>query len=416
MLARLTSLAPLLAVALASCGDKSAPAASQPAAVADSRVVVALSPTHRATVERTVTAVGTLRGDVEVTVSTKLAGRVDHFAIDWGATIGGGEPLVTLETVDLELARDAAASALRETVSRLGLSAPPGPEFDPETIPAVRMARADLAHAENRLDRAHALLADPAHIVSVQDYEDLKNARDVAQAAVDSALLDVRSLIATASSRRSQLETVEQKLKDSVIRAPPLPAGKTFRVVDRLVEAGEYLKEGAAVYRLVVDDPLRFQSRVPERLAVDVAVGQDVTITADESGVSRPGKVSRVAPAADPTTRTVLVEVEVKNADRALVPGTFARGAIRVRTDPDVLFAPIDALVRSAGVTRVFTVDDGVARGHEVEVGARNGDAIEILHGLDGTPPLITSGAGRITPGAAVVVKAAADLGAPRSP
>ncbi len=421
-----TAMAMALAVAPAGCSKQSA--TSEPEAAAEARVVVATSPSKRMAVDRTVTAVGTLRGDVEVVVSTKLAGRVETIAVDWGAAIGAGEPLLQLETVDLALARDAAAAALRESLSKLGLSAPPGPDFDPATIPALRMARAELAHAENRLERARSLLDDPAKIVSVQDFEDLQNEHDVAKATLDAALLDVNALVATSATRRAQLDLAEQKLSDSVVRAPALPANAHFRVAERLVEVGEYLKEGAPVFRLVIDDPLRFQARIPERLASGVVVGQEVAVRPDrgddrgDSGDPAPahaghaGQVSRVAPAADPQTRTVLVEVRVQNADRTLVPGTFARGDVRVRRDEDVLFVPIDALVRSAGVTRVFTVENGAAVGHEVELGERHEDSIEILRGLDGTPDVVTSGASRITSGTLVEKKAAAELGLPSPP
>lgn len=407
----------LLALAAAACGDRTAPPAAGP--LQAERVVVAVTPARLLPVDRTIEVVGTLRGDVEATVSSKRAGRIAAVLRDWGGTVAPGEPLARLETVDLELERAAAAAALRETLSRLGLEEPPKAEFDPGEVPAVRKAHAERILATARRERSRVLLADPAEIVSVQDYEDLESAVAVAEAAVDAELLLVRALLAAAATRSAELAAVEQRLADAVVRAPPLgpaadaPAAgdRVYRVAERTVEVGDYVREGTPLFRIVVDDPLRYQARVPERLAGAVAVGQEVELRADATSEPRSGVVRRVAPAADESTRTVLIEATVANPDRRLVPGTFARGSIRVRRDEGVLFVPQDALVRGAGVTRVFVVEDGAARGIEIETGVRQGAFVEVARGLSDAVAVVTSGASRLANGTLVAVKDAAALG-----
>jgi RND family efflux transporter MFP subunit len=154
----------------------------------------------------------------------------------------------------------------------------------------------------------------------------------------------------------------------------------------------------------VVSDPLKLRAAVPERYSAVFKVGEDATVRV-EAWKERTfeGKVARVNPWVDPANRTFGVEVLVPNHDGALRPGSFARGDILVGKEP-ALFAPEDAVVSFAGVTKVFVVKDGKARAVAVQAGERRKGFLEV-RGVDAGDQVVTRGQSVLSDGAAVAVE-----------
>jgi membrane fusion protein (multidrug efflux system) len=129
--------------------------------------------------------------------------------------------------------------------------------------------------------------------------------------------------------------------------------------------------------------------------------------------------VSRVAPVFDPSTRTAEIEIEVQNVDYRLKPGMYSRVQLTVSNRSDAITVPRNALVDLNGRTGVFvaaapetaegTRGGGggpsamVAKFVPVEVGIRDGEAIEITKGLDNGARVITTGASAIKDGDRIV-------------
>ncbi len=103
-------------------------------------------------------------------------------------------------------------------------------------------------------------------------------------------------------------------------------APTTGVIAQRLVENGEHVARGAGLFTLVRSDVLELAAAVPARQASAVRVGQVVHFVAD--GRSFDGKVARVSPTIDPTTRSVTVYVQIPNASGSLKGGTFATGRV----------------------------------------------------------------------------------------
>jgi membrane fusion protein (multidrug efflux system) len=114
------------------------------------------------------------------------------------------------------------------------------------------------------------------------------------------------------------------------------------------------------------------------------------------------GKVTRVVQALNPSTRTMTVEVDLSNPDRALKGGMFARVELLVGMHANALQVPIDAVTRLESDQYVYTVQDGKARKVPVELGIRSNGLIEIVKGLEGTEPVIASGKDLVTDGVKV--------------
>jgi multidrug efflux pump subunit AcrA (membrane-fusion protein) len=99
-----------------------------------------------------------------------------------------------------------------------------------------------------------------------------------------------------------------------------------------------------------------------------------------------------------------MIEVRIDNADGRLCPGCFARATILTQTDSSAITVPEEAIVRYAGVTKLFTLSDGLAR--EVPVQAVR--SLEVSD--DGQAHTWIEVSGPITPGMAIITSGQTQL------
>ncbi len=89
--------------------------------------------------------------------------------------------------------------------------------------------------------------------------------------------------------------------------------------------------------------------------------------------------MARISPSIDRQTRTVLVEVELSNAGGRLRPGGFAKAEIIVGTDSSTATIPLSSLFSFAGINKIFTIDQGIAKEVKVVIGQQSQDWVEIV-------------------------------------
>ena len=354
-------------------------------------VAVTVAPVTPRPIGRTVHVVGTFFGYEETTISPKVEGRIVKIHHDVGDAVKPGDVLLEIDDTDFTLALEEAQKGLELELARLGLKALPDQAFDVDAVPTVARARFQQENAQSKLSRAAALGSGRA--ISREDLDQARTEAQVARASYDQAVLEARATLAAARQKSAQVATARQRLADTKVVAPapsaerlgsvPAAAKVTADRVEYLV-AGRMASEGemirifggtSTVFRLVMDRPLKLQATIPERHVGQVQVGQpvDLAVEAYPREVFH-GQVSRVNPTVDRASRTFQVEVHVGNADRKLKPGSFVKGAIRTHVDPAAPTVPEEALVRFAGVTKVFAVRDGRA----VEVPVRPGERLAV--------------------------------------
>ena len=385
--------------------------------------------------QRTVEVPGTLYGDEEATISAKVSGRVVAVYHDVGDRVRPGQPLAQIETRDYELARSQRQLAVRESLSKLGLTAFPDGEFDADDIPTVRKARLEAQNAEARFNRGKQLYEQQPPRMSEQEYQDLQTVWEVARNEYQVQVLTAQSTLAEARAREADLRLAEQQLADTVIRAPaelatPLtypataPAtapstasadsGREYAVIERMTSVGEFVGSAAPLFRLVDDDPIKLRASVPERFSGEVRVGQTVRAHVEAFDQPFTGRLTRINPQVDPANRNFRIEALIDNPDRVLKPGGFARASIETRLEPGVIFVPASALVSFAGVNRIFIDDGGAAAERIVELGERRGDEVEVRSGLKPTDTIVTRGAEKLVPGTPLNVRPATQPAADR--
>lgn len=382
------------ALALSACGGDTAASKQTQAPKAEAPLAVTVTPVRTQKVTRSVDFVGTLFANEEVTVSSELDGRIASLAVDLGDRVSQGQTLAKIDDAEFRYAIKQTESNLRENLAKLGLDKTPPPDFDVKQTSLVTRAKADFDDAELALKRMKTL--HEKNLVAAQDYDTAQTRAKMSGANYQSSIEDARASLAAAYAKEAQLDTARKKLRDTAIVAP-----LSGSISKRSVSAGEYVKVGAPLFTIVQDNPLKLRGMIPERFAPDIHPDEAVEIKVDSfaNDVFR-GKLTRISPSSDVTSRSFLVEGLVENPDRRLKPGFFAHAAVTTKVDPNAMTVPQQALVSFAGVTKVFVADNNVARERVIEAGGRVGaNEVEVVSGLRPGELVIISGLTRVANG-----------------
>ncbi|HYB98851.1 MAG TPA: efflux RND transporter periplasmic adaptor subunit [Candidatus Limnocylindrales bacterium] len=383
------------AVLVSACGGEGSSAA--PMRAQDQPRPVRLVTAEAGTLPRGVIATGTLAAEDQVVLNTEVAGRLEHLPVDIGSVVKAGDVVAVLNLEDFELRVEQARTALAQARAQLGVPADgSGDAIDPEKTPLVRQARAVLDQARSQRQRVASL--QPHGATSTAEVERTAADLRVAEARLQEALHEVRNRQAQVAERRAALRIAEQQLDKATLRAP-----FDGVVRERHLSIGAYLSVGAEVVTIVRVHPLRLRLAVPEKETGAIAVGQRVQVQLGDR-TSAEGKVVRISPAVDETTRTLMVEAEIPNPAGTLRPGAFATAEIITDPDMPAVLVPASSLVVFAGVTRVLGVENGKIVEKRVRVGRKQDDRTEILEGLAAGERIVAE-PGNLAAGQAVIVE-----------
>ena len=368
----------------ASEGQKARPVAVEAAQVRD--------------VRRQVDVVGTLAAREEVVVSAEVEGRVARLAHDLGDRVKAGDALIELDSEKLQYRAEAQRAALEQARARYGASADTDlPPLD--KVPAVVSTTAQLAEAQQQLDRAKNLAS--RNLVSKSDLDTAQTRFDTARAAHDSALASARQLRADIEAQSSSLRLAQRNLRDSVIRAP-----FDGYVAERLVSQGQYVQPLAPVMRIVRLQPLKLTAEVPEKFGPWIQTGRELAVKVDAfPGEVFTGRVVRISPSVNMRSRAIAIEGEIPNSDGRLKPGTFARVQITTDRVERAVTIPAAAVQSRYGTNRVFVVQNGQLLGKEIVLGDRLGDRVEIAQGLEAGTKIVATDVEQLADGMKVSSK-----------
>lgn len=417
-------------VGLAGCSGHGA----EPAAVAGTAVAkavpVTVTPLVRRTVERTVEAVGTLRGWEDVSVGSKKPGRVVKVLHDMGDRVRPGEKLVELDTVDARLALAQAQSKYLAELTRLGITQKQaedalarfgiteelllGEETTKiiEQTPAIHQATVAVEKAQNNLNRQRNLHARGAG--TLEELQNYENDYRSTVAARDTAVATARNVVAMAIASKIAIDAAKQAITDLTVAAPEpsqLPdfvdrSKLQYAVARRSVSEGQMLKEGETVMELVIETALRLWTTVPERYSAELKLGQPVRVSVSSyPGRTFEGKVVRINPQVDPVSRTFQVETLVPNQEGLLRPGGFAKAVVVTRSSAEARVVPVESVMKYAGVTKIFLVEGDKARSVNVETGLEGAGWLEVTGDLPEQAMVVTTGQSQLADGTAVLIR-----------
>jgi membrane fusion protein (multidrug efflux system) len=214
-------------------------------------------------------------------LSMKAGGVLRSIKVREGAWVTAGQPLCSLDTVDLSIRVEGAQVAQKQAQA------------------AVKNAQQDLKRAQ-----------------------DLYKGGAAADQMMEKAELALTMANLQADAARVALKAAQQALDDATLRAPF--AGVITKV---LAEEGMMVTTmpPTAIFQLVDTSVLEVRAPIPERMLSQVRVGQPVVVLLPAVKVERQAKIDRIPEVVDPATRSVEAVIRLDNKDRSLPAGLYAR-------------------------------------------------------------------------------------------
>jgi membrane fusion protein (multidrug efflux system) len=169
----------------------------------------------------------------------------------------------------------------------------------------------------------------------------------------------------------------------------------------RLVDIGDYVKDGADLVAIEDVAVMFVDFRLPEGSLGRLKVGQAVDVTLDGMpGRRYKGRVEAVDAEVEAGGRSLLVRARLDNDDGTLRAGMFARARIVFAVRGQALLVPEEALVPQAGKQYIVKVIDGpngkVTQRIEAKLGLRVPGKAEILEGLAPNDVVVTAGQSKL--------------------
>ncbi|MBV8224047.1 MAG: efflux RND transporter periplasmic adaptor subunit [Verrucomicrobia bacterium] len=270
------------------------------------------------------------------------------------------------------------------------------------------LAEIDTPQVDQQLGQARAQLKvaeaakDLAEVTYKRD-QDLYNRRVIAAQDFDTAADTYRQSVATVNADQASVNALSALEDFKIVRAP-----FDGVVTERDTDVGAYVPSGSGVqlFRMQQTSPLRVYINVPQTFARFVKPGVQADLTLNElPGRKFPAHVTNTAGAIDPTSRTLLTELEVPNQTHELLPGAYAQITLKLVGDTGLVTIPSNALLfRSEGPSVGVVHPDGKVEIRKVVISRDLGDKLQISQGLSETDQVIVNPSDGLANGMVVAV------------
>ncbi|MEO6909816.1 MAG: efflux RND transporter periplasmic adaptor subunit [Edaphobacter sp.] len=328
----------------------------------------------RENLSSTLTVAGQFQPYQEVDLHAKVSGYIRHINVDIGDRVRAGQVIATLEV--------------------------------PELSAQLVGARAEVRHSQSEIDRAKSEVvgAESNHAALHDAYVRLAQAAQqrpglIAQQELDDALAKDQNSEASINVAKAALDATEEQLGVSNANKQRIQALSDYSVVTapfsgvvtkRYADTGSLIQAGTTsntqampVVQLAQSDVLRLRMPVPEEDVPYIQDGGTVQVKVEATGKSFTGKVVRFARALDPSTRTMVTEVDVANPTLALSPGMYAESVISLQQRNNVLTVPIQAVVQGDSQSYVLALEKkNRVQKKVVTLGVQGANKVEITSGL----------------------------------
>ena len=199
-------------------------------------------------------------------------------------------------------------------------------------------------------------------------------------------------------------------LRDYTKVRAPYDGTITARFADpgALIQVATSSSSGAIpLFTIMNLETVRVYANVPQEDTPWAKTGVPAVLTVQEfPGRLFAGTVTRTTHALDPSTRSLLIEVDLPNTDQALQPGTFGELTLQLRNSPNALVVPAGSLITQGKSTLVFIVEQGKAMQRKIKTGLSDGRWVEVVEGLTGAEDVVVVGKSKLVEGATVQASA----------
>lgn len=366
----------------------------------------------------------TLPGVVEpvsaVTISGEISGKVKLLPVKEGDEVRKGQVLLAIDKEELELMGQQAVARVTELEAQLkNIKSGARDEEIAQLKAAVESALSARDLAADQEQRRKKLFEDG--ILAKEMYDAASTALTAAEKRLEQSQEalklarkgatqeTIQSSEARLASAKAALELAKRTYEKAEITSP------IDGVIDeKYIEEGELVAPGKKLFRIVTVDKVKVVVWASERVVTKVQTGDPVSLEFDMVEESVQAVISRIGFAADQATRTFKIEVLLDNpkvddtdgsADRVYRIGYIASVKITVDEIPRAVKIPIDALVLRGARLIVYTFEKAnpgnpgpesepsfKAKAHDVEIGLKNSDSIQITSGIEAGDMLVVKG------------------------
>jgi RND family efflux transporter MFP subunit len=155
-------------------------------------------------------------------------------------------------------------------------------------------------------------------------------------------------------------------------------------ITQRNIDNGSLVTSGSTfMFTLMHADVIRTQVFVPQDEAFGLGPGVDAVVRVPEiPDRTFPGKVTRIATALQPGSRTLLTEIDVPNPDGALSPGIYCTVELFIPRKTPSMIIPADAVVFDQNGLHVAVVENGIAHLQKITIARDFGKEVEVHDGV----------------------------------
>ncbi len=250
-------------------------------------------------------------------------------------------------------------------------------------------------------DEANLKLAE----ITAERYTGLLQQDSIAKQDVDTAVQNAKARAATVSSSEANVKRLEQMVAYEKVYAP-FDGVITARNIDvgALINAGANAP-GKELFHIAANTTLRVYVSVPEAYSRSTKPGVSAYLTLNEfPGRQFHGTIVRNADSIDMSSRTLLVEVDVKNPTGELLPGSYTSVHLKLPSKIEAVTVPSNALLFRAEGLQVALVRNGQTVLVPVIMGRDYGDSVEIVHGVKADDSVIVNPSDSIVSGQKVQI------------
>jgi len=296
-------------------------------------------------------------------VRAKAGGTLLQLTVGEGSRVTAGQVLGRIELADL-------ASRVAERGANL------------------ESARATLVQAE----RTHA------------SNERLASQQFISPIALDNSRAAVETARAALNAAQASLETTRVGLRDATLLAPI-----SGIVAKRHALPGEKVSPEQQVLTIVDLAKLELAGTVGTHEVARIAPGMAVQVQVEGVDKAVAGRIARIAPAAEPGTRSIGVTIELPNPKETLRAGQYALARATLADENDRLVLPVAAVGNTSGQDHVWVIEQGVLARRAVTLGRKDPreGRVEVLQGVTPASVVLAARFDNLREGAKALVVAA---------
>ena len=193
--------------------------------------------------------------------------------------------------------------------------------------------------------------------------------------------------------------TIIASLKDRNIIAP-----FEGRLGKREITPGILGNNNSIIATLDDSTKLKVDIKLPENYVGILKNGLKVQATSDAFNKMFTGEVKTVSSRVDPTSRSILAQIEILNPNLELIPGILLNIKV-IYDERNSLSIPEESLIIQGDNKFVYLIDNNILKRKNVKIGLRNFGKVEILSGLEIGDNIVAEGTNKVRNKAKVKIK-----------